>query len=183
MAFNTVPDPSKTVAKVDEKIAATSNPRHLKMLRNFREHLILETGGKDVDALMATQIEEPYYRFWGSGTGDYGPKGGASVRAHYQGMVDMGTYRLQQDVDRLMVDDNYVFVDGELHILFPGKTCIAWGLNVDDPEADYIYSYRSATLFKYDDEGNCYGEDTYSDGLPSLERLVKVVPAAQSENA
>ena len=169
-----MPDPLVSLKLVDDKIAATTNERHLKLLNNVREHFILETEGKDVDALMRTQVAEPYYRFWGSGTGDYGPKGAQAVRGHYQMLADKGTNRLQHDFDRIIVDDHNVFVDGELHILFPGKTCREWGLDVDDADADYVYSYRSATVFKYDDDGNCYGEDTYSDGVPTLARLTKL---------
>jgi len=48
------------------------------------------------------------------------------------------------------------------------------GVAVDDPEAHYLYSYRSAAIFKYDAAGRCLGEDTYSDGYPTLERVRKL---------
>ena len=39
-----------------------------------------------------------------------------------------------------------------------------------------MYSYRSAAIFKYDADALCLGEDTYSDGTISLDRVRKLAP-------
>lgn len=171
-----VVDPSKMVAQIDAKIAKTSNPRHRAMLENFREHAMAEVSGVDVETIMRTQVAEPQYHFWGMGNGDHGPKGGAAVRAHYQRLIDLGFYRLQHDLERIVVDDNHIFLDGELHMVWSGRALRSVGVEVDDPAADYLYSYRAANVFSYDDEGNCIGEDAYSDGAPRLDRVRKLSP-------
>lgn len=168
-------DPLRSLEKVDAAIAADANPRHRAMLENFREHLLAELEG-DVDRIMKTQVEEPRYQFWGSGIGDFGPKGGAAVRAFYQHIFEQGYNKLYYEIDRIFCGDDHLFHDGVLHMIWPGRALRAVGVQVDDPDAHYLYSYRSAAIFKYDAAGRCLGEDTYSDGTPTLERVRKLAP-------
>jgi len=64
-----------------------------------------------------------------------------------------------------------------MHIVFPGKALAGMGLEVDDENAHYVYSYRQAAVFHYDTDGVCTGEDTYSDGPLNVERLRKLTDA------
>ena len=50
------------------------------------------------------------------------------------------------------------------------------GIPCDDPAGHYVYSYRTAAIFHYDEQGNYTGEDTYSDGALTPERLRKLTP-------
>ena len=168
-------DPLRSLEKVDAAIAADGNPRHRAMLENFREHLLAELEG-DVDRIMKTQVEEPRYQFWGAGIGDFGPKGGAAVRGFYQQIFEQGYNKLYYEIDRIFCGDDHLFHDGVLHMVWPGHALRGIGVAVDDPDAQYLYSYRSAAIFKYDAAGSCTGEDTYSDGSPTLERVRKLAP-------
>ena len=168
-------DPSRTIAQIDEKIAATGNPRHRALLENWREHVIAEVAG-DIEAIMKTQVAEPRYHFWGGGTGDRGPKGGAAVRAYYQELFDQGANTLQHDFDRIVVDDHHVCFDGPIRIIMPGTRLRKMGVPVDDPDARYVYSYQAANVFYYDDDGNCLGEDAYSDLPKTLDAVHKLAP-------
>ena len=58
-----------TLRPLDAEIARTTQPRHLAILNNFREHLLAELAG-DVDAIMKTQCADPQYHFFGSGVGE-----------------------------------------------------------------------------------------------------------------
>ena len=167
-----------TLAPVDEKIAKTDNPRHLHILNNFREHLVAEISG-DVDAIMKTQHAEPSYHFFGAGVGDTGPKGGAAVREFYDNIIMSGYNKLRYDVDRFIVDDNALFHEGEMHIVFPRASVESMGIDPPSDGSHYVYSYRQAAIFHYDDEGICTGEDTYSDGGPTAERLRALTPEEQ----
>lgn len=169
-------NPQYTVKPLDEYIAQTSNPRHRAILENYREHLQAEIAG-DVDAIMATQAPEPQYHFYGAGVGDTGPKGHKEVRAFYQNIFDQGYNKLRFDMDRFVVQDHALFFEGDMHIVFPGKAVLAFGMQVDDPDAYYVFSYRQAAIFHYDADGVCTGEDTYSDGPVSAERLRKLTDA------
>lgn len=164
-----------TLGPVDARIAATSNPRHLALLRNFRAHLVAELAG-DTEAIMRTQCAEPLYHFYGSGSGDFGPKGGEAVRGFYQNIFALGYNKLRYDIDRFIVDDRALFHEGQMHIVFPGRALVAMGLPCEDPSASYVFSYRQAAIFHYDESGECTGEDTYSDGPLTPERLRKLTP-------
>jgi len=157
-----------TLAPVDAKIAATANPRHRALLQNFREHLVA------VDAIMKTQCASPQYHFYGSGAGDFGPKGGEAVRGFYSNIFALGYNKLRYDIERFIIDDRGLFHEGRMHIVFPGRALRAMGLPCDDSSASYVFSYRQAAIFHYDEHGVCTGEDTYSDGPLTPERLRKL---------
>lgn len=166
---------SQTLAPVDAKIAATTNPRHRALLQNFREHLLAEIAG-DTDAIMKTQVAHPQYHFYGSGRGDTGPKGGGAVRGFYEGIFALGYNKLRYVIDRFIIDDRGLFHEGQMDIVFPGRALQAMGIACDDLSALYVFSYRQAAIFHYDEAGHCTGEDTYSDGALTPERLRKLTP-------
>jgi hypothetical protein len=172
-------DPARTLEPLDARIAATERPRHVAILRNFREHLLAELAG-DVEAIMKTQCPEPQYHFYGGGQGDVGPKGGDAVRAFYQQIFDAGYNKLRYDIDRFIVDDRTLFHEGDMHIVFPGRALQAMGHEVDDPDANYVFSYRQAAIFHYDEDGVCTGEDTYSDGALTMDRVRRLTPGEEA---
>lgn len=168
-----------TLAPVDAKIAETKNERHRALLQNFREHLLAEIAA-DVDGIMKTQCADPQYHFYGSGVGDSGPKGGKAVRGFYENIFALGYNKLRYVPDRFIVDDRGLFHEGQMDIVFPGRALQAMGIPCDDPKANYVFSYRQAAIFHYDEAGNCTGEDTYSDGPLTPERLRKLTPEEEA---
>jgi hypothetical protein len=168
--------PLKMLEQIEEKIAATDNLRHQAMLKNVREHVASEIDGRDVDRIMKTLGPDPQFHWFGAGYGDIGPKGYQGVRAHYNKMLSDG-YNIHQHIfTRIAVDDHTVFLDGPIHIIFPGKALQAMQIPVDDADASYMFSYHSWAYFHFDDNGVCTGEDSFSDGMPSPERLKKMAP-------
>jgi hypothetical protein len=167
--------PEHTLRPLDAEIARTTRPRHLAILNNFREHLLAELAG-NVEAIMKTQCAEPQYHFYGSGAGDFGPKGGAAVREFYSNIFALGYNKLRYVADRFVVDDRTLFHEGQMDIVFPGSALRAMGLPCDDLSGNYVFSYRQAAIFHYDANGVCTGEDTYSDGPLTPERLRKLTP-------
>jgi hypothetical protein len=170
---------SHTLRPIDAKIGATTNPRHRALLQNFREHLVAELAG-DVDAILKTQCANPQYHFYGSGTGDFGPKGFAAVRDFYAGIFALGYNKLRYEIERFVIDDRALFHEGQMHIVFPGRALQAMGLPCDDLAGNYVFSYRQAAIFHYDEHGICTGEDTYSDGPLTPERLRRLTPAEEA---
>ena len=169
-------DQQRMLGEIDAKIAATSNPRHRAPLKTVREHVSAELDGRDLNRIMNTLCPDPQYHFWGAGIGDFGPKGREAVAAFYKKFLDDGYNKHQHLFERIVVDDNNVVLDGEMRIVFPGKALRGMGLQVDDADASYLFSYRAAAIFSFDDDGKCLCEDSYSDGLPTLERLIKLKP-------
>ena len=45
---------------------------------------------------------------------------------------------------------------------------------IDDADAYYCYSYRTCAIFPYAENGLAVGEDVYSDGPMTLDRLRKL---------
>ena len=58
-----------------------------------------------------------------------------------------------------------------MRMAYPGTTLAARGIDVDDPDAYYLYEARMATLWPMDATGKARGEDTYtgSDGFAGIE--------------
>ena len=167
--------PEESYAKVDEAIANAKSPRHKAMLENYREHMAAEIDG-DVERIMATQVAEPRYHLYGQGTGDHGPKGQREVRQFYEHIFANRYNKLRYDIERIFCTDDYLFHEGTLNIVFPGATLKQMGMPVDDADAWYLYSYHTCAIFPYDENGLAKGEDVFSDGPMSTDRLRKLAP-------
>ena len=92
------------------------------------------------------------------------------MRDFYERFVASGAGRLQLDIDRLVVDRDRVLTEGAMRMAYPGRTLQAMGIDVDDPDAYYLYEARIATLWPVDADGKVLGEDTYtgSDGFAGI---------------
>ncbi len=92
------------------------------------------------------------------------------MRQFYVDFAASGAYRLELNVDRLIVDTHAVLTEGVMRMAYPGKTLIAMGHKVDDPEAYYMYESRMAIVWPMDDNGLVLGEDSYvgSDGFAGI---------------
>ena len=93
------------------------------------------------------------------------PKGRDAVRKFYADFVASGAFRLELDIDRLVVDHDCVFTEGVMRMAYPGATLALMSHEVDDPEAYYLFEDRMAGLWPMDENGKIQGEDTYSVGL------------------
>jgi hypothetical protein len=117
----------------------------------------------DVDRLMATVAEDAHYHFYnGPAAGEF--KGRAAVRRFYEMFTASGAEKLQHDIDRLVVDRDCILTEGLMRIAFPGRTLIARGIEVDDPDALYLYECRAAIMWPFNHEGLLMGEDSYFAG-------------------
>lgn len=70
-------DPERTWAAVQVRLDRESDPRRRALLAAVRDHMRSEVRG-ELDALMATLIDEPRYHFWGVPE-EGGPKGREAV--------------------------------------------------------------------------------------------------------
>ncbi len=165
--------PERSFKKVDAAIAASSSERHKAILENYREHMAAEIDGNR-DRILATQVAEPEYHIYGAGVGDTGPKGGDQVRAFYDNIIDNGFNILEYEIDKIFCSDDNLFHEGTLNICFPGKTLKEMGMPIDDVDYYYLYSYRTCAIFPYAASGLALGEDVYSDGPMSMDRVHKL---------
>ena len=156
-------DKTKTWRKVEERLAAEPSTRKRAILANVLAHMKAEAV-PDLEGLMTTLAPDPQYHFWGP-TGDVGPKGTEAVRSFYTSFANSGAHRLEYDVERLVVDDHCVVLEGVMRIIYPAPTLAAMGRPVDDPDGWYLYEDRMITFWPYDADGLLIGEDSYTVGV------------------
>jgi hypothetical protein len=50
-----------------------------------------------------------------------------------------------------------------MRMAYPGRTLLALGIEVDDPDAFYLYETRMAIVWPIDEQGRIIGEESYTD--------------------
>ncbi len=154
-------DRSKTSRLIEQRIARTTNPRHLLMLNRLLQHTLGEAN-LDVDLVMSTLAADPRYIAWGA-PADMSPVGRQAVRTFYEEtIVQGGQFHLELDMDRIVVDDDTIVTEGNFRSLYYGVDAARRGFPVDDPEAFYLLSLRMLIVWPFDADGFIKGEETYS---------------------
>jgi hypothetical protein len=156
-------DPRVTYRKVEERLETESDPVLRRNLETLLTHMKAEMAG-DVDGLLDTLTEDPAYHAYGNDDPATNPVGRDGVRAFYDRFIASGAGQLQLDIDRLVVDKDCILTEGLMRIAYPGRTLQTMGIDVDDPDAYYMYEARMATLWPFDERGLARGEDTYTGG-------------------
>ncbi|MCU1461780.1 MAG: hypothetical protein JWO37_1855 [Acidimicrobiales bacterium] len=156
-------DPNVTWAKVESRLATETDPVLRRNLETVLEHMRSEAAG-DIDGLLRTLSDDVVYHAYGSPDEKNNPVGKEGVRRFYEDFIAGGATRLQLDIDRLVVDRDCILTEGLMRMAYPGRTLLAYGIAVDDPDAYYLYEARMATLWPFDEHGLARGEDTYVGG-------------------
>jgi hypothetical protein len=160
-------DQTRTWKKVEERLAVETNPVLHRNLALLLQHMKAEAA-LDMTALMATVSENARYQNFAQGGN--GPVGKAAVQKFYEDFAASGAEKLEHDIDRLIVDAHCILTEGVMRMAWPGTTLIGMGIDVDDPDADYLYETRMAIVWPIDDDGLFIGEDSYvgSDGFDGI---------------
>jgi SnoaL-like domain len=162
-------DQAVTWRKVEERLATESDPILRRNLEVVLAHMKAESAG-DLDGLLDTLSDGVQYHAYGAPDPGSSPVGKDGVRGFYERFIAGGATRLQLDIDRLVVDRDCILTEGVMRMAYPGRTLQATGIEVDDPDAHYLYEARMATLWPIDADGKILGEDTYtgSDGFAGI---------------
>jgi len=159
-------DPSRTWAPLEQRLAVTTDERHRAALEVVIEHMKGEAA-PDLEQVMGTLSAEPDYHFWMGGQ-DVGPKTTEGVRTYYTNFMETRTGVLEFAIDRLVVDDDCVVTEGDMKQLYPGAMTAVLGVEVDDPDADYLVVYRQLLVWPIGASGKITGEDSYFGGVRSV---------------
>lgn len=162
-------DPTLTWVPLEERLARTTNERHRQVLAVVIEHMKAEAV-PEMDRLTATLSPNPDYHFWFANA-DMGPKTTEGVRAYYEAFVASGANTLVFEIDRLAVDDDLVMTEGWMKMIYPGAAAQQIGVEVDDPNGDYLLLFRQLINWPIDADGLIMGEDAYQTGPVSVTRL------------
>lgn len=156
-------DPTRTWRMVEERLARETDARLRRNLETVLAHMRAEATG-DLEALMDTVADDASYHAYGSPDAFMSPQGKSAVRAFYTAFVGSGAFRLEFDVDRLVVDVDCVVTEGRMRIAYPGAALQAMGHAVPDADAFYLYDTRMIIAWPMDENGLVRGEDSYVGG-------------------
>ncbi|CAM3273342.1 hypothetical protein BST27_25550 [Mycobacterium intermedium] len=154
-------DPSKTSRLIEERIAKTTNPRHLLMLKRLLDHTVGERT-RDLDLVMSTLSPDPRYIAWGAPP-DLSPVGRHAVRDFYaKTIVEGGLWCLEMEMDRIVVDDDTIVTEGFIRSVYHGADAARRGFPVDDQDGFYLVTLRMLVVWPFDADGFILGEETYN---------------------
>jgi hypothetical protein len=154
-------DQSRTYAALEERYAATTNPRHKLLLGRVLQHAKGEVA-EDLEAVLGTLAPDAVYRTWSSGPA-MNPRGIEEIRNFYVTEIfGKGRHCLEYNVDRITVADDAVITDGLLRTVMWGRDMKAMGMPVDDVEACYLVQYRNLITWPFNAEGFITGEESYA---------------------
>jgi hypothetical protein len=154
-------DQHTTWAKVEARLATETDPVLRRNLELLLQHMKAEAT-LDMERLMATVSEDALYQNFTPGGSDL--VGKAAVQQFYEQFAASGAHRLHLDVDRLVVDRHCILTEGVMRMAYPGRTLLATGRPVDDPDAFYLFETRMAIIWPIGEDGLFIGEDSYVGG-------------------
>lgn len=159
-------DQRVTWRAVEDRLASETDPVLRRNLELLLQHMQAEAA-LDMERLMATVSERAHYDFFNNGLAIDGK---AAVQKFYEDFAASGAEKLQHDIKRLVVDRDCIFMDGVMRMAYPGSTLVARGIEVDDPDAHYLYEAQMAIVWPIDEDGLFIGEDSYigSDGFAGI---------------
>tara|TARA_R110000823_G_scaffold130015_10_gene257864 strand:- start:17957 stop:18514 length:558 start_codon:yes stop_codon:yes gene_type:complete len=166
-------DPNNTWRMVQEKMQQESDPVIRRNLELVFEHMKSEARG-DIEGVVATLCEQPRYIAHDiPDEPSMNPVGSKdAVRAFYDmTIVQTGAHQLELRCDRVIADRGAVMTEGVMHMAYPGRTLALMGIEVDDPEAYYLYQTRMSVVWPVDEaSGMLLGEETYTgtDGFEGI---------------
>src|SRR4051812_28951029 len=156
-------DQTLTWRKAEERLAAETDPVLRRNLELLIQHMKSEAA-LDMENLMSTVSERAHYHTYSGSTDLPEPRGKAGVQAFYEAFAASGAGKLHHDIDRLVVDRDCIFTDGIMRMAYPGRTLQAGGIEIDDPDAYYLFETRMAIVWPIDEHGLFVGEDAYTSG-------------------
>jgi hypothetical protein len=155
-------DPHVTWRKVEERLASETDPVLRRNLELLLTHMKAEAE-LDLPRLMSTVAEDAVYQSFSQDPATW-PRGKAGVQAFYEAFAASGAHKLCHDIDRLVVDRDCIVTEGLMRMAWPGRTLLARGIEVDDPDADYLFEARMAIVWPITEDGLFRGEDSYVAG-------------------
>ena len=159
-------DPNKIWGLLEQRLAAETDP----VVRRNLELVIAHGKSEatlDLDGVLATLCPNPrYVAHTSPDIALMNPTTTEGVRAFYQAsIVDTDAHRIEHDVDRVIADRSGVYTEGVIKIAYPGRVLAARGIDVDDPDAYYVYQCRMAIVWPVDAEtGLLVGEESWAQG-------------------
>jgi hypothetical protein len=170
-------DPTALARVARSHLESIREPRRRQILENFIEHAEAEASGQ-YDRLMAScSKQRQSYTIYGAPGGELLPQSYPELEKHYHGLIAANLYLIHFECEKLAVGDDVLYVEGLVHQLYPGQLIEPiFGLAVDEPNAVYQLTKRTAITFVFDEDGLGAGEHAFADGPTTPQDLSKVAP-------
>jgi hypothetical protein len=150
----------------DDLLKTVTNPRHRKILINYRRHAILEVCGRYDEILAADlTVEKPdYLMYVGGAPVQY--NGRDRVQALYGSMVKTNICVMMFENEVLRVDDNGFSTRVTFHIFMPAAIALHFGANVEAHQLDemVIQTTDRIMVWDYDEDCRLTGENIWIGG-------------------
>jgi hypothetical protein len=156
-------DAQQTWTSFEKFQGQTKTPRQAQILQTVIDHSRAEVAG-DIDGVMATLTDNPEYHDYGVFKGvptDTGPKGLDAVSALYNTMVDNGSYVIESQKHRVIVDDERLVSEGTFRQVLTADAARAMGHAGPDDEGYFMVIARTVVFWEFDEAGKAKGEDRY----------------------
>ena len=169
-------DITKTNDAVDALLAVTTNPRHRFLLETYHRHRFLEMAGRYAEIFdPAMTVANPVYHF--NALGIAATLGDATMVKGLYGMwADSHQSIFYTEGEQVAVSDNFITSISTATQQTAGAALIANGIEVDDPDAMYLYRSRIQMIWPFDDECRLIGEDVWETD-PDQRTITKLDPA------
>lgn len=150
----------------DDLLKTVTNPRHRKILINYRRHAILEVCGR-YDQILADDltVEQPDYLMYVSGF-PVQYKGRERVEALYASMVKTNICVMMFENEQLRVDDNGFSTRVTFHIFMPAAIALHFGAPIEVGQLDemVIWTTDRIMVWDYADDGRLKAENIWVGG-------------------
>ncbi len=163
-------DIRKNVQEHDRLLAILENPRHRRIIENYRRHALLEVMGyweKIFEPDMT--VEVPIYKF--NYMGINGDIVGEDVRKFYKEFAESGRSAIVVTDETIVVGDEGFGTKAYQTQFFTGETIRELGFEAEDPKAWYSFKQLIISFWPYDRKCRMIGEWGSSVGQPEIERV------------
>lgn len=157
-------DPTRNWAMLEQRIADEPDPINQRNLRTMLDHSRSELAGAFDETLAGMTDDAQHISYNNPDDPLQNPKGKDAIRAYYDRLLAFDLLKMQVQVDRLLVTHTHAVRDGILRMAYPAAVLAHTGIEVDDPDAYYLYETRMAQFWPFDEKGLCQGEHTYTVG-------------------
>lgn len=154
----------------DTLLKTVTNPRHRKILENYRRHAMLEVSGRYEEIFVPEMtVANPFYRV-SSPDGVEELSGMEEVKEFYRSLIDTGTTVMLLEHEHLVVDDNGFASEALYNTFMTAEAAKEEGHDVPDMDAKYIEQRWLCMTWPYDEQGRMIGERVYPAHTANLVR-------------
>lgn len=165
------------VKVMKEVLDTLTEPRRRQIMRNMIEHVITECSGHYAELMATCSRKRQSYYSWGRGDPLPGsdPQSYEELEAYYRDLVDSRAWMAHGELDKVIVGDDEIVLDGVLHQLVPTEMVEPlFGVTVDPAYRAYQMTKRMCIIFMFDEDGRSCGEHAYGNGPTSARDLTPV---------